>query len=268
MAIKRLERPEHGPLLINGYGGGGVGKTRLFASCFRGWPEQFGDRGIYVGLDPASERLDSVLPVDRPNLELVGVDMSKDVYAQLKEIYTYNWAAEGFKTIITDTLTTAIGTMLTQFTNSGKFSDKNIDLGNGMKLPQPGDYNAANTLTMGLLRFMQTSNMNCLTLYHEQEVRPEPGTPGEPYGGPATVGKALVRTIGNLDMTVLRLGVRRPKGTPLGTKPEMERVVYTDANGIWASKLRTPHLKNPCPEIVMEPDPVNVWYKLKEVLNA
>lgn len=266
MAIIRLEKGSGGPLLVNMYGAGGTGKTRLAAAACRSWPEQFGERAIYLALDPASERLDSVLPEDRGNLEMVGVDIKRDVYTQMKEILTYPWEKEGFKTIITDTMTTVIGILLTQVTNSGKFSDKHIDLGDGMKQPMPGDYLAVNTLTMGLLRFMQGSGLNCLSLYHEAEVRPEPGQAGEPYGGPATVGKALIRTIGNLDMTVLRIGMRRPRGAGLG-KFEMERVVYTDTNGIWQSKLRSQHLKNPIPEVVMEPDPTNVWKKLKEVLS-
>jgi len=253
------------PALICLYGGGGGGKSRLSAACCRAWPEQFGERAVYVAIDPETESLGPILREDRPNLERITLDAGKDAFAQLDDIYQFNWRAEGFGTVITDTMTVFSQLLHSQLTNSGKFSDRHIDLGNGMKQPMQGDYLATGTLIGALLRRQQATGLNHITLFHEQEVRPDAGQPGEPIGGPSTVGKASVRTTVNWYNTVLH-AVRRPKKRTDLTKPvEYERVVYTDGHGIWQAKLRTHHPTNPAPEIVMDSDPANVWLRLRAI---
>lgn len=251
-----------GPALICLTGAGNSGKSRAACAANRAAPHRFGTRSVLVAIDPEAASLGSALEIDKANMEVVVVDMAKDVHEQLSQIYAYDWRAEGFTTVITDTMTVATQTMLAQLTNSGRFSDRHIELGGGQKQPMQGDFLATNTLTMSLLRKQQASGMNHITLFHEQEIRPEPGQPGEPIGGPATVGKANVRSIVNWYNTVLHI-VNRPKkrATPTAAL-EYERVVYTTNHGIWQAKLRTSDLLNPTPEIVLNPDPANLWQTL------
>lgn len=258
----------HGTALMGIYAAGEIGKTRLSASVCRALPEWFGPRAIYVAIDPEAAEMGSILLQDRPNMEVLALDESKDVFAQLKEIYTTNWVAEGFKTIITDTMSVATKTMLSQVANSGRFSDKQIQLGEGVKQPMQGDFLAVQTLLLSLLRFQQQSGMNHLTLFHETEIRPEPGQPGEPIGGPDTVGKANVRLIVNWYNTLLHLSRRQKRRTDLSKPVEYERVCHTTGHGIWQAKLRTPDLTNQIPEIIMESDPANVWRTLDATIHA
>ena len=128
-------------------------------------------------------------------------------------------------------------------------------------------YQAVNTLFMSLLRKQLASGLNHLTLFHDQEVRPEPGQPGEPIGGPATVGKASIRSIVNLYNTALHL-VKRPKRRNNLSDPlEYERVVHTAGHGIWQAKLRVNDQKLEMPEITMQYDPANVWTVLDSIIN-
>jgi hypothetical protein len=253
------------PALICLYGAGGGGKSRFAAACNRAWPKQFGPRSVYVAIDPETQSLGPILLEDRPNMERVTLDVNKDVFAQMVDIYQYDWLKEGIRTIITDTMTVFSQFLHSQLTNSGRFSDRHIDLGSGIKQPMQGDYLATGTLIQALLHRQQASGLNHITLFHEQEVRPDAGAPGEPVGGPSTVGKASVRTTVNWYNTVLH-AVRRPRKRTDLTKPvEYERVVYTDGHGIWQAKLRTHHPVNPAPEITMESDPANVWAKLRTI---
>lgn len=248
-------------------GDGGVGKTRLAACAARACPEWFGERMVYIPIDPEAGSLASVLPEDLDCLEVATLDFSKNIEAQLLSIYRFNWRAEGFKTIITDTMSVASQFIFADVTNSGKFTDKHIDLGNGIKIPQPGDYQATNNIVNYLLRAQHQSRYNHLTLFHDQEVRPEPGQPGEPIGGPATVGKASIRSIINWYNTALHVVKRQKKRTDITKPVEYERVVHTAGHGIWQAKLKSGEKNNPVPEIIMEPDPVNVWKTINNVLK-
>ena len=251
-----------GPALMALYGAGEAGKTRLVASAIRACPDWFGKRAAYLAIDPESELLGSVPREDRSNMERILIDQNKDVYAQISDIYAFDWRAEGITTIITDTMTTLSQTMHAQLTNSGKFSDRHIQLAPGVNQPMQGDFLATNTLIMTLLRKQQASRLNHLTLFHEQEVRPEPGSPGEPVGGPATVGKASVRSIVNWYNTVLHVVKQQKKRTNPTQPIEYEHVVYTSGHGIWQAKLRVPTPTNPIPCIPMGTDPSNVWREL------
>lgn len=255
------------PMLLNLYSAGGLGKSRLGASAPRGWPEQFGTKIACLCADPASERLDSILQADKGNVIKVGIDWSKEIFVQVRDFIRYDWKSMGCITGMVDTFTTIGGHMLSQVTNSGRFSDKHIQVSEGVNQPMPGDYGACNTLIMNLIRFQQQSKINWLNLYHELEVRPEAGEPGDVYGGPQVVGKALTKTMVNQDITSLRLMQKRIQGKSLGERPTYQRMVVSETQGIWQAKLRSGHLTNPIPEIPMDPDPVNVWHKLKEVLS-
>lgn len=256
-----------GPALICLTGAGEAGKSRLACAAPRACPEWFGEKALYVAIDPEAASLGSVLKDDREHMEVLVLDHKKDVFSQILDIYSHDWTKEGFSTCITDTLTVLAQTMLAQLTNSGKFSERHIELGEGIKQPMQGDYLATQTLLMTLLRKQQASGMHHISLFHDQEVRPEPGQPGVPIGGPATVGKASIRSIVNWYNTVLHIVKRQRRRTDL-TKPiEYERVVYTTGHDIWQAKLRTPTPSNMIPEIIALEDPANVWQTIDKTIN-
>lgn len=258
-----------GPATVALTGAGKTGKSRFACAAMRGDPEQYGEKAVYVAIDPEASSLGSILPEDREKLEVVTLDGKKDFFAELKGVYEYPWLKEGYNTVITDTMTIWSQEMLAQLTNSGNFSDKHIQLSKDGKVfqPMPGDFLGVETLLFSLLRSQLASGMNHITLFHEREDRPEPGTPGEPVGGPATVGKASIRKISAWYNTVLRIEVKPKKRTDLKQPLEYERILHTAPHGIWQAGLRTPHLVNPIPMIPLETDPVNGWQKLAETLR-
>lgn len=257
-----------GKRLVVLYGAGETGKSRAAAAAPRSNPAAWGERALLVAADPEGGRLGSTLMVDRPNLEVLQLNYTKDIFAQLEDLYlgvrTGKWAVEeGFKTIITDTLTLAARGMLTQLANSQRFSEKHIKMSDsGHMLPMQGDFLAAGGLLDNLIRAQVSGPFNHIIVCHEQEVRPEPGKPGDVYGGPATIGKAAVRQLVNSYNTVIRFYLRpKPRKSPQD-RLEMERVAATATHGIWQAKLRTPHPTNPIPEISIETDPVSFWTAL------
>lgn len=258
-----------GPALICLTGEAKSGKTRLACAVNRGDPQQFGERSVYVAIDPEAARLGSVLLEDVENMEVVTLSPGKDVFSELKGIYEYDWKKEGIKTVITDTMTIWSQDMMAQLTNAGNFSDKHIQLSKGGNVyqPMPGDFLGTETLLFDLLRTQVSSGMNHISLYHEREDRPEAGQPGKPVGGPATVGRASIRKIAAWYNSVLRLAVRQKRRTDLSKPVEYERVLYTAPHDIWLCGLRTPHLKNPIPEIIVQDDPANVWSTLRTTLS-
>jgi hypothetical protein len=234
----------------------------------RGDPEQFGDLAVYIGIDPESLNLGSVLMEDRPHLAPIGLDPTKDLYQELKGVFEYPWRKEGISTVIVDTWTVWSQDMLALLTNSGKFSDKHIKLSEGAFQAMPGDYGGVETLLFNLFRIQKASGLNYINIFHEREDRPEPGTPGETVGGPATVGKASIRKIAGWHNTVLRLALRPVRRTDLSKPPEYERILHTAPHGIWSCGLRTPHLVNPIAEIKVNADPVNVWQVMKDTTRG
>lgn len=256
------------------YGQGETGKSRLVGAAPRANPEIWGQKVVYVAADPEGARLGSILASDRDLLEVVELDYSKDIYAQLEEIYTATkrakWIAdEGFRTIITDTFTVPMRALLAQLADSGRFSEKHIRLSDsGRNLPMQGDYMAVGSLMDSLFRAQQSGPYNHIVVCHEQEVHPEEGKRGESIGGPTAVGKAAVRLLVNWYNTVLRVSQRPKPRKNLGEKLEMQRVVSTTTNGIWQAKFRCPQPTNPIPEILVEPDPVNVWRAIAQAQEA
>lgn len=252
------------------YGSGETGKSRLLGSLPRSNPDFFcspSGKVVYLAADPEGARLGSILPDDRKYLEVVELDYKKDIFEQLNSLFggtgDCKWVAdEGFKTIITDTLTVAVRAMLGQLADSGKFSDKNIRISRSHSLPMQGDYMAAGRLLDELMRTQQAAPYHSIVACHEQEVHPDEGRRGESIGGPAGVGRAAVRLMVNYYNTVLRVHQRPKPRTQIGAKLEMERVVSTTTQGIWQAKFRVPAPINPIPEILVDPDPINVWQKL------
>src|SRR5258708_4036556 len=100
-------------------GAGEAGKSRLACAASRAAPEWFGPRSLYIAIDPEAASLGSVLPADRDRQEVLVLDHRKDVFAQILDIYSYDWQKEGIFTCITDTMTVLAQTMLAQLTNSG-----------------------------------------------------------------------------------------------------------------------------------------------------
>lgn len=245
-----------------------TGKSRLACAAMRGDPETFGDVATYVAIDPESASLGSILMEDRPHLNVVTLDPTKDAYQELKEIFKFPWQKEGIRTVIVDTWTVWAQDMLAALANAGSFSDKHIKLSEGAFQPMPGDFLGMETLTFNLFRLQKASGLNYINIFHEREDRPEPGSPGETVGGPATVGRASIQKIAGWHNTVLRLAMRPMRRTDLSKPLEYQRILHTAPHGIWQCGLRTPHLTNPIPEIVVDSDPVNVWQTISKTLKG
>lgn len=268
------DSPSAARRLVLLYGAGETGKSRLVGTVPRSNPTVWGQRVVLVTADPEGSRLGSTLIEDRPLLERVDLDFSSDIFAQLEEIYSGTKRAkwireEGFTTIITDTLTIAMKAMLTQLADSQRFSEKHIRISDsGHMQPMQGDYLAAGQLLDNLVRVQVSGPFHHVVVCHEQEVRPEEGKPGETIGGPATVGRAAVRQLVNIYNTVIRLHQRPKQRKSLQERLTMERVAATATHGIWQAKFRCPQPANPIPEIMVEPDPVNVWRTIDRALEA
>ena len=71
-------------------------------------------------------------------------------------------------------------------------------------------------------------------------------------GGPATAGKATVRSFPGRFDTVIHLERRTVDKTPSIT-------AHTERHGIWSAGIRSGHLVNPMPSIKLDPDPINFW---------
>lgn len=262
-----------GKQLVCLYGAGEVGKSRILGAICRAAPQIWGERAVMLTTDPEGEGLGSILLQDRPNMEVVTLELDKDVNKQLEDAYLgkgdMKWIRdEGFKTIVTDTLTIAMRTLLGQLADSGKFSEKHIRLSDSHNQPMQGDFLAVGTLMDGLLRAQKNGPFNHIVSCHEQEVRPEEGKPGETIGGPATVGKANVRSIVNWYNTVLRVWQKPAPRKDLNSPVTMQRFVSTTTTGIWQAKFRSPQLSNPIPTILVNEDPVNVWREIHTAQEA
>ena len=258
-------KPSAAKRLVLLYGAGEVGKSRLVGTVARSNPEAWGERVVLVTADPEGSRLDSTLLEDRASLERIDLDYGADIFAQLEEIYTGTKRAkwirdEGFRTIITDTLTIPMKALLTQLADSQRFSEKHIRISDsGHMQPMQGDFLAAGQLLDNLFRAQVASPFHHVVICHETEIRPDDGEGGVAVGGPATVGRATVRQLVNLYNTVIHVYQRPKQRRSLQEKLSMERVAATTTHGIWQAKFRCPLPANPIPEIMIDPDPVNVW---------
>lgn len=254
---------------VGGLGGAPKnGKTRLMASCLRGAPGWFGERGAYLEVDP--DGAGSILQADYSHLDVWHLDPAKPVYDEMKAFIKTDWRAKGISTVIIDTGSTFGRRLLHEVAQLGQFGN-NITI-SGIKHPTQGDYGAAGSLFMRLLeeqtKISVATGVNFWTIYHEQEVRPEPGKPGEILGGPVAIGSKLTKDVVGYYNTYLRMKMQAKKQTSLNVPREYERVVVTQTEGIWLAGLRTAHASNPIKETVLTEDPAQFWHDLYNTLTS
>ena len=254
---------------IGGLGGDPkTGKTRFVGAGPRGCPEMFGKKGVYVEIDP--DGWQSILPEDRQNWERVTLDNKASLRDELRSVINTPWEKEGFGTVFIDTGSLFCQGLLRQIAAKSWFG-ANIAIADDQKQPSPGDYTALDNLYFGLLELQKArslaSGLAFWTTYHNHEVRPEPGEPGTPYGGPLLAGKAMTKKVVGWYNTYLRLELRNKTQTDVRAPRTQERVLHTATKGIWLAGLRTGHKQNPIPELIVGDDPAAAWATMYDTLT-
>ncbi len=233
----------------------------------RGYPEKWGQMAYYVGFDPGSEELSSVLWEDRQHLVVHEFKHRADPYKELTRILEEQLPQQkGCKTVIIDTMSLAARELLQAIANSGKFSDKHIEIvkdGVGkINVAMPGDYMTTQNMVLNILRMYQVSGLNIIVLFHDALHEPEATSSAPVVGGPATAGKGAIATVAGWFHTLVRVEC---KGVTEGGKPKVKYFAYTEKKGPYLAKLRQPLPRNPIPEFELGDDPVNFWARIKEL---
>ena len=269
---ERLER-----ILI--YGDPKTGKTRLATSL----TGRFGD-SLYVAADPGADGLSSVLSAYRDRLRVVSTEYPaakqytptdnphKDAFVVACQDWIgasrpKEWSSrDPIRTLIWDTMTATASDILSYVATSGQFSDKaHIGLGQPggvehQKLPMQGDYMATHNIISRLVDFLFKQPLHLIVVCHA--VYDEAREGGTIEGGPATAGKATVRSFPGRFDTVIHL-TRRSSGTASigqsGQGPASMVTAWTERHGIWSAGIRSGHATNPMPKLDLDADPNNFW---------
>lgn len=257
------------------------GKTRLGTSLPYG-QYSWGKKAVYVAVDPGASDLErsSILEEYRDNLVIASFESdTKDgklvrpnVLEEAVEAATKDWRSvdSDIGTIIWDTMTTTSQDLLMAIAPMGLYGN-NISLGikgtaSYIAQPQMGDFGAAQRSTMRIIDFLFAQPLNVVVLFHAILTDP---ADGEVVGGPATVGKAAIRPIAGLFDNLFHLGWDKTRvGTVTPPKYNKQRVVWTEAHGVWMAGMRSKHKSNPCPKVVLEENPVNFWHAIEGVKNG
>jgi hypothetical protein len=234
-------------------------------------------RIIYVAADPGSENFafDPRVVVVKPTSTAEGRH-TYDPIAESAAIASHDWKADfpDASTLIWDTMTQTSRELLGAIADSGSFSDKHVYIGKPgtnayIAAPMPGDYGAAQRSVMHLLSFLYRQPLHVIVLWHGEMIEPDsPGT-GIVIGGPASIGKAIVTSIGGLFNNLFFTECReRTTGTP--PKRVVEYVVHTRKKAQWMAGIRLrPGQANPIPEIVVPADdPTKFWREFDSATEA
>jgi len=270
---ERLER-----ILI--YGDPKTGKTRLATSL----TGRFGEI-LYVASDPGSESASSVLTPYVGRLHCVkptGGDTAKsNPHVDAFEIATRDWKKDfpEVRTLIWDTMTATALDILQYVATSGQFSQTaHVGLGTPgsvehQKLPMQGDYMATHNIISRLVDFLFKQPLHLIVICHATYDEPKEG--GAVEGGPATAGKATVRSFPGKFDAVIRVARRASGGAPTaGVGGGASTVTaFTERVGIWSAGIRSGHATNPMPKVDLQSDPINLWeqydsnFATKEVVS-
>jgi hypothetical protein len=268
---ERLER-----ILI--YGDPKTGKSRLATSL----TERFGDI-LYVAADPGSSGLSSVLEKYRTRCRVltggnanppsVQDNPHKDAFLVACNDWIgkppVEWVGKpSISTIVWDTMTATASDILSYVATSGQFSDKaHIGLGQPggvehQKLPMQGDYMATHNIISRLVDFLFKQPLHLIVVCHATYDEPREG--GSVEGGPATAGKATVRSFPGRFDTVIHLTRRASTGQNIGAGASdgaraSSVTAWTERHGIWSAGIRSGHAVNPMPKLDLDADPVNFW---------
>lgn len=271
MAVQLIDPKKHQRLeRILIYGDPKTGKTRLATSL----PDHFG-KLLYVAADPGAESLGPVLAPYRDRIAGVlkpssGTEPKNNPHHDAFDIATRNWAAEtsrigeGVRTIVWDTMTATALDILSYVATSGQFSaGAHISLGTPgsvehQKLPMQGDYMATHNIISRLVDFLFKQPLHLIVICHAAFDEPRDG--GGAEGGPATAGKATVRSFPGRFDSVIHLQRRGSGPAPgAGTGASSSVVAYTERHGIWSAGVRSGHANNPMPKVDLAADPQHFW---------
>jgi len=268
---ERLER-----ILI--YGDPKTGKTRLATSL----TERFGD-SLYVAADPGADGLSSILQPYMSRLRVVSTEYPKgkpytptdNPHKDAFVVACQDWVGPGapkewtgkepIRTLIWDTMTATSLAILAYVADSGQFSEKaHIGLGQPggvehQKIPMQGDFGATQGIISRLVDFLFKQPLHLIVVCHSTYDEPREG--GNVEGGPATAGKATVRSFPGKFDTVLHL-TRRSAGTSAtgGISANSSLVTaWTERHGMWSAGIRSGHPTNPMPRLDLDADPQNFW---------
>lgn len=261
MSLNRIS-PAQTPERILIYGDPKTGKTRLATSL----PERFGNI-IYFAADPGAESLAPVLSLYRSRITVVkpggGASEKYDPDIDAFTFALHNWSAEKPVpgTLVWDTLTATSLEILAHLADTGAFSERaHIKIGGGaapQHIPMQGDYMAAQGRINRLLSFLFRSPLNLIILCHATYDEMRNGEAAE--GGPATSGKATVRSLPGKFDTVLHTSRRYLPSEKPGGPNRATYSAFTERHGLWSAGVRSSLATNPIPVVELDPDPINFW---------
>lgn len=200
------------------YGGPGVGKTNFGTA----YPDEWGE-GIYLAADNDGARLDSVLERYRSRLNVYKFDDGNPI-DNMNEFAIADWKKAHPKAgvIIVDTLSRATKKMLTYAATKNIFpakeriifGPKTAEIAQG--LPMPGDFGGVQYLIRNWIEalFRHQANMHIIVLCHEYQWHPDKDSPAsaKAFGGPDTIGSAIVKDVASEFPVVVRLDVDHVTG--------------------------------------------------------
>lgn len=264
------------------YGAPKSGKTRTATSL--PWGPIWGEKAIYVAVDPGSSSLASVLPHHRehlivvePETKIIGGRTSYDPLEEAFAIATRSWTLEfpEAKTLIWDTLSETSYQLLKAYANTGQFSDKHVSFGKPGSptfhtLPMEGDFGGAQNSALFILEALFRQPMNLIVLFHDEFVQPKKDADprlGGLFGGPALAGKAGTKAVAKAFNNLFRQHIGAKGSTTTNIQPKY--VVQTQPNGneIWLMGARLSLPENPIPSVTLNPDPVNFWTALDGAMS-
>lgn len=260
MPLHRV-RPSALPERILIYGDPKTGKSRLSTSL----PDSFGNIG-YFAADPGSESLNSILGAYRSRITVIkpGPAAPTDKYDPDQDAFAFalhDWRSEGMGTLVWDTLTATSLEILNHLADSGAFSEKrHISIGNPklpQNIPMQGDYMAAQNRISRLVEFLFRQPLHLIVICHATYDETRDGQ--APEFGPATTGKATVRTFPGKFDSVLHIA---RKVTPAANNASVSKyTVFTERHSIYSAGVRSSLLTNPMPIVELDPDPVSFWHR-------
>jgi len=246
------------------YGGPGTGKSRIAGA----YPDEWGE-GVYLAVDNDGSRLDSILPQHRSRLHVYQFDGASPI-DNMNQFAIENWRKVHPKAgvLIVDTLSRAAKKMLVYaakqnyFEAKGRlqFGPKSAEISQG--LPMPGDYGGTQYLLRNWIDalFLHQRDMHIIVVCHQYEWFPNEKSPAgaTAFGGPDTIGSALVQDLASEFPAVVRLDVDHITG--LDGKVQSRYVAHSAMTGIYTARIKEGDEKgNPMPKVVLAANPRN-WY--------
>jgi hypothetical protein len=168
------------------------------------------------------------------------------------------------RTLIWDTMSETSKEILAHIADTGQFSgdsadgkkkDKHIMLGEPdspafQNIPMMGDYMAAQGVVERLTKMLFKSPLNLFVLYHSDVDEKDNGT--IVAGGPATIGKATIRSVAKPYDFVLR--VEKKSAFDAKEKRATQEIhIHSEASGVWIGGVRVAGT-NPMPLVKVAMD--------------